>query len=286
MAAIAPVSKDNAAFNEALNNTVVGKTKSEVARKILVYAAPGERMAIWGWADKYHVETQLPQGTREPHPYYHIVGSDLQDYYTNRYIADLGRNQPALFLDAVAPGQFMFTDHATQGYRNFPKVKNYIDAHYIPVDTVEGVKILVSKQKAQQLANLIKPASLTMATPVVRKEALPAEQGKITKSIDFFDESKDYISLSGWAFLNNYPSEDNIIEIVLYNENQTFFSKVNQFSRPDVAVSLHVNIVKCGFSATISKAALPTGSYQVAVLIRNLANNFEDVVFINYLVTI
>jgi hypothetical protein len=118
---------------------------SSVAKKISEYAHPNERMAIWGWMNHYYIETGLIQGTREAHSYYQISKSKQQDYYLKRYVSDLIRNKPVVFVDAVGPNSFYFNNSA-QRHENFPIVKAVIDSHYALVAEIEGVRIYVLKK--------------------------------------------------------------------------------------------------------------------------------------------
>ena len=119
--------------------------KSEVAKKIREYAQPNERMTIWGWMNHYYVETGLIQGTRQADSDAQISGSKQQDYYLKKYVSDLIRNKPVIFVDAVGPKSFHF-NNAAQRHDNFPIVKAVIDAAYDFVAEIEGVRIYVLKK--------------------------------------------------------------------------------------------------------------------------------------------
>ena len=86
-------------------------------------------MAIWGWQDNYYIEAGLLQGTKDPHSSLQIIKSQQQDFFLKRYAADLMRNKPVIFLDAVGPKSFFFK-HQWQRHENFPAIKNIVDAHY------------------------------------------------------------------------------------------------------------------------------------------------------------
>jgi hypothetical protein len=123
--------------------------KSEVAKKISEFARLNERMAIWGWMNRYYVETGLLQGTREAHSYYQITMSEQQDYYLKRYVSDLIQNKPVVFVDAVAPKSFYFNNPA-QRHENFPILKAVIDTDYAFVAEIEGVRIYYLENRRQR----------------------------------------------------------------------------------------------------------------------------------------
>ncbi len=114
--------------------------KSEIAKMISEYAKPNERMAIWGWMNAFYVETGLIQGTRESHSLRQISRIKQQEYYLRRYVSDIMRNKPVVFVDAVGPKSFYFNDSA-QRHENFPVVKAIIDSRYRFVAEVDGVRI-------------------------------------------------------------------------------------------------------------------------------------------------
>lgn len=114
--------------------------KDRVTRKILYLATPGDKIAVWGWANKYYAETQLAQGCRDPHFYYQIKDSPTQQYYLNRYVYDIRKNKPTFFLDAVS-------DTNTQSYKRFPQIKNIVDSLYRHLEKVDGVDIYIKKQE-------------------------------------------------------------------------------------------------------------------------------------------
>lgn len=104
-------------------------------------ARPGERVAIWGWRAGAWVQTQTRMGTREAEAEFQILPGPLLDYYRTRYLADLKRNQPALFLDAVCPTAAVFKDRAAFGFEIFPEPAQLIARDYTLRVEVEGARI-------------------------------------------------------------------------------------------------------------------------------------------------
>jgi hypothetical protein len=117
---------------------------SPIAETILKYASPGESMAVWGWASELYVDTGLVQATRAgaigPLKY-----SPLQQYFFKQYADDLINSNAKLFVDAVAPRMFFFTDRETQGHEVFPEIARVINENYRLVDEVQGVRIYIKK---------------------------------------------------------------------------------------------------------------------------------------------
>lgn len=87
-------------------------------------------LALWGWHNSAYVEAGLPQGTRDTASAWSIFETRQRDYYRARYLADLERNRPGLFVDAVGPGAPFFPDRRTQAHETFPALADYVRTHY------------------------------------------------------------------------------------------------------------------------------------------------------------
>ncbi len=103
----------------------------EAGRLLRRLRQPDDCLAVWGWNCHLHVQSGLPQATREAVSERQISESVQRDtYYRPRYLADLERNQPAFFVDAVGPGAFGFTERATHGHESFAALRDYVQSHY------------------------------------------------------------------------------------------------------------------------------------------------------------
>ncbi len=117
------------------------KQVSTVGWHLQRLVSPGDRMVVWGWAPKYHVETGLAQGAREAHGAFIIGDGPLQSHYRDRLLFDLKRNRPRWFVDAVAPRQFGFQDRRLFGHESWAPMRDYIAANYEQVDEADEVRI-------------------------------------------------------------------------------------------------------------------------------------------------
>lgn len=124
-----------------------GLVRHELAEFILQSARPGDTMAIWGWMPKHYVETGLPQATREAHTQRDISPHFLGTYLLHRYLDDLRRNQPAVFLDAVGPGRFIYQDRATQAHEIHPALRRFIADNYTQVTELEGTRVYFRRDR-------------------------------------------------------------------------------------------------------------------------------------------
>jgi hypothetical protein len=114
--------------------------RSEIAASILENTRPGDAIAIWGRADHLYVETGLRQATRDSHTAALIEAGPMQDYFRRRYLADLIRTRPAVFLDAVGAGA-QFKDPQFRHDAVFPELAELIHADYLLVASPAGTQL-------------------------------------------------------------------------------------------------------------------------------------------------
>ncbi|SDU25279.1 4-amino-4-deoxy-L-arabinose transferase [Verrucomicrobium sp. GAS474] len=119
---------------------------SPMARAVQAEARPGDRIAIWGWSPELAVFAGLPLGTREPSTDMAIGGGPRQAFYQARFLHDLARNRPRLFVEAVGPGSYLFHDRATEGIDRFPEVGRYVNEHYALRTEADGMRLFVLKE--------------------------------------------------------------------------------------------------------------------------------------------
>ncbi|MDB6111082.1 MAG: hypothetical protein JWR69_2832, partial [Pedosphaera sp.] len=83
-----------------------------------------------------------------------------QAYFRKRYLTDLSRSRPAVFIDAVAAGAFIWFWQGTEKHETFPELANFIDANYTLCKSIQiepdgaPVRIYLLKQRAEKLRSL------------------------------------------------------------------------------------------------------------------------------------
>ncbi len=108
------------------------KPYEEEARIIRQLSRPGDTLAVWGWDCQIYVQCGLAQATREAHSTRQLWDSpQIDTYYRPRYMADLEKNQPAFFYDAVGIDAFFFQDRARYANETYPPLRDYVFAHYV-----------------------------------------------------------------------------------------------------------------------------------------------------------
>lgn len=125
----------------AANNT------SPVAQEVLRYARPGEAMSIWGWMPLYYIQTGLHHATRDGQTDRQLQPGPQQAYYRQRYLDDLRKSVPPVFMDAVGWGNFGFTDREQHGHETFPELAAFIRETYVQVAELDGVRIYARKDR-------------------------------------------------------------------------------------------------------------------------------------------
>jgi hypothetical protein len=106
-------------------------------------ASVGDQMAVWGWAADLYIESGLIPATRDVVTLWQINKTSLQEYYLKRYLNDLSKSKPRLFVDVVAPGSFGFIDRQNQAHEAFPEISEFVQKNYRLVEDVNGIRIFV-----------------------------------------------------------------------------------------------------------------------------------------------
>lgn len=107
--------------------------RSSAATVLHALAGRGDTLGVWGWACHLHVESGLSQATRDGTTLWSMQDNPQQAYHRAVYLADLRRSAPAVFVDAVGQGAFIFTDRARHAHESFPELAEYIRRHYVLV---------------------------------------------------------------------------------------------------------------------------------------------------------
>lgn len=117
-------------------------------------------MAIWGWMPGVYVDTGIPPATRDAIGHFVISKSPLQGYFRARFLKDLRNSSPDLFVDAVAPGAFLWKwDPQQDGFESDANLKEYVEQNYVLADTVplraKGIPVRIFLRRT--LAERISP---------------------------------------------------------------------------------------------------------------------------------
>lgn len=120
---------------------------SPVGNAILRFSRPGELLTVWGWHPAYHLETRLSQATADLIPFRILTSGPRQQSHLQRYLGDLEKNKPVVFVDQITTGSFWFNDPAQFGHAQIPGLSGFISKHYHQVATIDGETIYVLKER-------------------------------------------------------------------------------------------------------------------------------------------
>jgi hypothetical protein len=121
-----------------------------VARVVRHFAEPGEKLVVWGWMDRFYLLTGMRPGTLHCNSLLEILGPH-QDYFLSLYLRQFDQARAPVFIDAVGPNSFIFTDKARYGHENFPELRRRIAADYEQVGELSGVRVYVRKERLGRL---------------------------------------------------------------------------------------------------------------------------------------
>jgi hypothetical protein len=99
-------------------------------RLLAPLSAPHDRLAIWGWAAHDWIYSKLLPATRESSTEFALKNWGPDGYYRKRYLGALQADPPEFFIEAVGPGQFLFTSRAEFGMQVVPEVQDFVGRGY------------------------------------------------------------------------------------------------------------------------------------------------------------
>ena len=115
---------------------------SPISQKILEASGGEGRLCVWGYNPTYYSETGMLQATRLSTSGGLIGNHPLRSMFLATYLDDLRKNQPSVFVDAVAPEQFVImTKREDHGHEAVPEVREFVVANYDLFAEIEGVRV-------------------------------------------------------------------------------------------------------------------------------------------------
>jgi hypothetical protein len=96
--------------------------------------APGEPIAVWGWAPEINVLTTRPSASRHTISHFLIEENSARQVHRKNFVADLEMSRPAVVVDAVAPGFFTWrrwrADYGAHRAESFPELAAFLAQNY------------------------------------------------------------------------------------------------------------------------------------------------------------
>lgn len=119
---------------------------------IRAFARKGDTLAVWGWMCDLNVETGLSQATRLGNSFLCIETGPQKGYYRQLYLADLIRNQPSVFVDAVGPIASFFQDRRAQAHDRIPEFAAYVRDHFVELIDLDYARVYVRRDRFAETA--------------------------------------------------------------------------------------------------------------------------------------
>lgn len=121
-------------------------TPLRVSEVIRPYFTGSDRLVVWGWNCRPHVETGRAQGTSDSDCQRTVIPNPMQTRYLTRYARELEVNRPVLFLDAVGSSSLKLTK-SNQRHEYFPLINRIIRKQYCFIGLVDDVRIYVRRDR-------------------------------------------------------------------------------------------------------------------------------------------
>jgi hypothetical protein len=118
----------------------------KVAAAVRRFAAPGEKLAMWGWMEGCYVLTGMRQATLHS-DILPEAGSPYPDYFLALYLRQFDEARPPVFVDTVGPHSFGFQDRSLYAHENYAGLRERIAQMYELADEIDGVRIYVSRER-------------------------------------------------------------------------------------------------------------------------------------------
>jgi hypothetical protein len=148
-----------------------------VTDRVRTATRPGDTLAIWGWMPGYYVEAGLMPATRDAVGHYVVTAGPYRPYFRRRYLADLEQSRPAVFIDAVSDGAFLWWNwKRADAHEGFPELAAYINDNYALWWTIhltaDGVPVRIYLLKGR-MAELHLPAGNVETFAAIQSMAQP-----------------------------------------------------------------------------------------------------------------
>jgi len=118
-----------------------------LVRAIERYASAQDTLVVWGWRSELHVGSGRAPGTRFADSVMQIEPSPYREYFRRVYLDDFLRARPAVFVDAVGPDAFTYTDRAATGYETFEGLREAVTRDYRQIGELDGARLFVRNDR-------------------------------------------------------------------------------------------------------------------------------------------
>lgn len=111
------------------------------------YASGRDTVVVWGWRSGLYIASRRVPGTRFADSVLQIEPAAYRQYYRDVYLSDFRRSQPAVFVDAVGPGGFTYTDRSEAGYETFEELRQAVARDYRQAAEIDGARLFIRNDR-------------------------------------------------------------------------------------------------------------------------------------------
>ena len=91
----------------------------------------GSSIVVWGWRPEIYLSAGRTLGTRDVNMHrFFEFGEKLNEYYRARFLLDISRRKPALFIDAIDVSCCYLNKRGAEDPDLFPPIRDYLRANY------------------------------------------------------------------------------------------------------------------------------------------------------------
>jgi len=114
--------------------------------------SPGGQIVVWGWTVAPYLASGRVPATRDTNMANFFRWPAITAYYRKRFLQEMRNNPPEMFIDAVGPASFAFTDPAVYGMQHFPEIESFVSSFYVVVGERFGERFYLRRDLAAHRA--------------------------------------------------------------------------------------------------------------------------------------
>ncbi|PKK38520.1 hypothetical protein BWI96_01755 [Siphonobacter sp. SORGH_AS_0500] len=114
--------------------------ETQIVDKIRQHSTDKDNIVIWGWVDRWYVQSNRACGYRMPHSHHLFMKSDLYAHRIANFIGDMEENKPEIFIDTME-STYPMAKGLGKAHEYYAEVKAYVGSKYHLISTIDQVRI-------------------------------------------------------------------------------------------------------------------------------------------------
>jgi hypothetical protein len=113
-----------------------------------------DQITVWGWNATPYLSSARVAATRDLNmTNLFLRVPSVDNFYRERFLRDMKRTRPRLFIDVVGPASFagnygVFADRKTGGFETIPEIRSFIEANYVQATEAYGERFYLRRDLA------------------------------------------------------------------------------------------------------------------------------------------